>query len=127
MSPYLFPYLNFGIFIDVIRLCPRAASAAQTIQNRYTSSEGKINDEGYAVELKIPFKSIRYSHKEPVEMGVIFERKINRESEVGTFPALDPKQGANFLTQTVALIFHDIKHYTLFELLPPLPAVVLVR
>jgi hypothetical protein len=81
-------------------------------------SEGKINDEGYAVELKIPFKSIRYSHKEPVEMGVIFERNISRESEAGTFPALDPNQGANFLTQTVSLIFHDIKHYTLLELLP---------
>ena len=81
-------------------------------------SEGKINDEGYVVELKIPFKSIRYSHKEPVEMGVIFERGISRKSEAGTFPPLDPKQGANFLTQTVPLVLHDIKHYTLFELLP---------
>jgi len=81
-------------------------------------SEGKINDEGYAVELKIPFKSIRYSHKEPVEMGVIFERNISRESEAGTFPPLDPKKGANFLIETVPIIFHDIKHYTLMELLP---------
>ncbi len=81
-------------------------------------SEGRINDEGYAVELQIPFKSIRYSHKEPVEMGVIFERAISRKSEAGTFPVLDPKQAGNFLTQSVALIFHDIKHYTLLELLP---------
>jgi len=81
-------------------------------------SEGEINDEGYAVELKIPFKSIRYSDKNPAQMGVIFERRISRQSEAGTFPPLDPMQGANFLTQTVPLIFHDIKHYTLFELLP---------
>lgn len=81
-------------------------------------SEGKINDEGYAVEIKIPFKSIRYSHKEPMEMGVIFERGVSRRSEAGTFPPLDPKKGLNFLTETVPLIFHDIKHYTLLELLP---------
>ncbi|MDH5406968.1 MAG: carbohydrate binding family 9 domain-containing protein, partial [Candidatus Aminicenantes bacterium] len=81
-------------------------------------SEGNIDDKGYTLELKIPFKSIRFSHKEPVEMGVIFERMISRRSEAGTYPPLDPEHGANFLTQTVTLIFHDIKHYTLFELLP---------
>jgi len=81
-------------------------------------SEGKIDDKGYTLELKIPFKSIRFSHKDPVEMGVIFERMISRRSEAGTYPPLDPAQGANFLTQTMTLIFHDIKHYKLIELLP---------
>jgi hypothetical protein len=81
-------------------------------------SEGNIDDKGYTLELKIPFKSIRFSHKEPVEMGVIFERMISRRSEAGTYPPLDPEHGANFLTQTITFIFHDIKHYTLFELLP---------
>lgn len=81
-------------------------------------SDGKIDDEGYTVELRIPFKSIRFSHKDPVEMGVIFERKISRWSEAGTYPPLDPAHGPNFLTQTRALIFHGIKHYTLLEILP---------
>ncbi len=81
-------------------------------------SAGKIDEDGYAIELKIPFKSLRFSHKDPVEMGVIFERMISRRSEAGTYPALDPKQGPNFLTQTRPLIFHDVKHYTLFEVLP---------
>jgi len=81
-------------------------------------SAGQIDEEGYAVELKIPFKSLRFSHKNPVEMGIIFERWISRRSESGTYPPLDPKQGPNFLTQTRPLIFHDVKHYTLFEVLP---------
>lgn len=81
-------------------------------------SEGQIDEEGYTIELRIPFKSIRFSHKDPVKMGVIFERKISRRSEAGTYPPLDPAQGPNFLTQTRPLIFHDIKHYTLFEILP---------
>ncbi len=81
-------------------------------------SEGKIDDKGYTVELKIPFKSIRFSHKNPLEMGVIFERKISRRSEAGTYPPLDSAQGPNFLTQTRTLIFQGVKHYTLFEILP---------
>ncbi len=81
-------------------------------------SEGEINQEGYTVEIRIPFKSIRFSHRDPVEMAVIFERKISRHTELGTYPPLDPSQGPNFFTQTVTLLFEDIKHYTLFEVLP---------
>ncbi len=81
-------------------------------------SAGKIDAEGYAVEMRVPFKSIRYSRKEPVEMGIIFERMISRLSQSGTYPPLDPAQGMNFLTQTRTLLFTDIKHYTLLEILP---------
>lgn len=81
-------------------------------------SAGKIDEKGYSIELKIPFKSIRFSHKDQVEMGVIFERYISRRSEAGTYPALDSAHGPNFLTQTRTIIFQDIKHYTLFEILP---------
>ncbi|MFH1942574.1 MAG: carbohydrate binding family 9 domain-containing protein [bacterium] len=81
-------------------------------------SEGKIDEEGYTIEMRSPFKSIRFSYKEPVEMGIIFERYISRKSEAGTYPALDPKHGPNFFTQTRPLIYRDVKHYRLFELLP---------
>jgi hypothetical protein len=81
-------------------------------------SEGRIDAEGYAVEIRIPFKSIRYARNEPVEMGIIFERRISRLSEQGTYPPLDPAQGPNFLTQTRPLFFEGIRHYTLLELLP---------
>jgi hypothetical protein len=81
-------------------------------------SAGRIDAEGYTIEVKIPFKSIRYARREPVRMGIIFERSLPRFSEAGTMPALDPAQGPNFPTQTRPLEFVDIKHYTLFEILP---------
>jgi hypothetical protein len=81
-------------------------------------SAGKIDAQGYAIEMRVPFKSIRYARREPVEMGIIFERMISRLSQSGTFPPLDPAQGMNFLTQTRTLLFTDIKHYTLLEILP---------
>lgn len=81
-------------------------------------SAGRIDVEGYTVEVRIPFKSIRYRHREPVEMGIIFERSISRYSESGTYPPLDPARGFDFLTQTQTLHFTDIQPYTLLELLP---------
>jgi hypothetical protein len=81
-------------------------------------SAGRVGDDGYTVEVKIPFKSLRYARREPVRMGIIFERYISRLSEAGTMPPLDPAQGLNFVTQTRPLEFMDIKHYTLLEVLP---------
>ncbi|MDH4272042.1 MAG: carbohydrate binding family 9 domain-containing protein, partial [Candidatus Aminicenantes bacterium] len=81
-------------------------------------SAGRIDAEGYSIEVRIPFKSIRYRSQEPVEMGIIFERNMSRYSESGTYPALDPARGLDFLTQTRPLHFTDIKHYTLLEILP---------
>lgn len=81
-------------------------------------SAGEINAEGYTIEVQIPLKSIRFAHKDVVEMGVIFERRISRRSEQGTFPALDPERGYFFLTQMIPMEFHGLKRYTLLELLP---------
>jgi hypothetical protein len=81
-------------------------------------SAGRIDNEGFTIEVRIPFKSIRYRSREPVEMGIIFERAISRYSESGTYPALDPARGFDFLTQTRPLLYSDIKHYTLLEILP---------
>jgi len=81
-------------------------------------SAGRIDAEGYTIEVRIPFKSLRYRSREPVEMGIIFERNVSRLSESGTYPGLDPARGLDFLTQTRPLHFIGIKHYTLLEILP---------
>ncbi|MFC2134127.1 DUF5916 domain-containing protein [Bacteroidota bacterium] len=81
-------------------------------------SAGKIDDDGYTVEIQIPLKSIRYSNGNPVEMAVFFERKISRYSEQGSYPALDPELGYAFLTQLKPIFYYDIEHYTLLEVLP---------
>lgn len=81
-------------------------------------SGGNLDDQGYTIEVQIPFKSIRFANKNPVEMGVIFERKVSRRAEQGTFPPLNPDRGFFFLTQMKPMVFHNIKHYTLFEVLP---------
>lgn len=81
-------------------------------------SAGKIDDEGYTIEIKLPLKSIRFSNREPVMMAATFERHISRISTQGTFPPLDPDQGMAFLTQMQPLQYDGVKHYTLLEILP---------
>ncbi len=82
-------------------------------------SSGKIDNDGYSIEVKIPLKSIRYAQKGGnVSMGLMFERRISRFSMQGTYPALDPKQGINFLTQTMPVKYDKVKKNTLLEILP---------
>ncbi|MBT5427983.1 MAG: carbohydrate binding family 9 domain-containing protein, partial [Bacteroidetes bacterium] len=81
-------------------------------------SKGLLTESGYQVEIKIPFKSLRYKRSETVTMGMIIERRIHHLSINGTYPALDPRQGMNFLTQMLPFELSGIKHYTLLELLP---------
>lgn len=81
-------------------------------------SAGQINDEGYFIEVQIPFKSIRYRNGDIVSMGVVFERKISRLSIQGTYPALDPSMGFNFVMQTKQMDYEGIRKFTLLEVLP---------
>jgi len=66
----------------------------------------------------IAARQLQSLSREPVEMGIIFERFISRLTEAGTYPPLDPRHGPNFLTQTRTLYYNDIQHYTLVEVLP---------
>ena len=81
-------------------------------------SAGRIDEKGYVIEICIPLKSLRYSDANPVTMGVVFERRISRKSEQGTYPGLKPERGMSFQTQTIPMVYNNLKHYTLFELLP---------
>ena len=56
-------------------------------------SEGKIDEQGYNVEIKLPLKSIRFSNREPVMMAVLYERYISRLSAHVSYPPLDPNKG----------------------------------
>jgi hypothetical protein len=84
-------------------------------------SASTIDENGYHMEICLPLNSIRFSDKNPVEMAIIIERNISRKSERATFPALDPKKGmAAFTMQMQPLLYYNIKHNTLLEVLPAL-------
>ncbi len=80
-------------------------------------SGGRVDEEGYTVEVQIPLKSIRYAEGDSVSMGVIFERHISRRSEYGSCPPLDPNQ-QEWLTQMAPMVFHDLERSKLLEVIP---------
>ncbi len=81
-------------------------------------SAGRKTESGYTVEIRIPLKSIRFSHGDPVRMAIIFERRISRYSENGTYPPMKPERGLAFLTQMQPILYEGVAHYALLELLP---------
>jgi len=85
-------------------------------------SAGKIDSIGYTVEVRLPFKSLRYRDGDPTYMGVILERYISRRSEHSSVPRLDPAKGFALLTQMTPVRYDGIEHYALLELLPAVTA-----
>lgn len=81
-------------------------------------SAGKINDDGYTVEIQLPLKSIRFSNAEPVMMSAFFERYVSRLSTNVSFPELDPAKGYAFFGQMQPIQYDGVKHYKLLEILP---------
>lgn len=113
-SLYAFYVNPLGIQTD-----SRYASGAEDFSVDFVwASAGRIDPDGYSVELAVPFKSIRYAGKKRVEMSIFFERRVSRRSEHSSYPALDPARGYFFLTQMMPLELEDIKTYTLLEVLP---------
>ncbi|WP_420388553.1 DUF5916 domain-containing protein [Roseivirga sp.] len=112
----------YGLYVNPngIQMDTRFAAGSEDIGlDLIWYSAAKIVEDGYVVEAKIPFKSIRYAAEDgDVEMGVIFERKISRFSTQGSFPALDPEKGFAFLTQMMPLKYSGVKKSKLVEILP---------
>lgn len=82
-------------------------------------SEGKIYDWGYFVEIKIPFKSIRFpSGVNKQEWGMVAERTIARKGESAVSVSMS-RDIRGFLSQASTLeIDREIKSKKYFELIP---------
>ena len=60
-------------------------------------SAGRLTEDGYTVEVRIPFKSLRYQGNGPQRWGFNVSRKIQRTGKEDTWTAVRP--GASFLAQ----------------------------
>jgi hypothetical protein len=53
-------------------------------------SAGRRNDRGYAVEIRLPLESIRFSGGADARMGILFWRRVSRIGVSVSWPALEP-------------------------------------
>ena len=79
-------------------------------------SQGKIVNDGYIVEIKLPLKSIRFKNGKNVEMNVLFWRRISRLGLSGSWPALEPGQG--MFNSATKVVFEKLDRQLKLEFLP---------
>ncbi len=85
-------------------------------------SRGRITDDGYVVEVRIPFKSLRYPGNGPQRWGLQIERKIQRTGYTDTWTAAR-RASASFLAQSGTITgLHDLRRGVVFEAQPVLTA-----
>ncbi len=79
-------------------------------------SGGRIVNDGYTTEIKIPLKSIRFKHGENVSMNVIFWRRVNRLGMSGAWPEVIPGKG--FFNSTTEVVYGKLSKQLLLEFIP---------
>jgi hypothetical protein len=80
-------------------------------------SKGQLTSDGYVVEVRIPFKSLRYSSSPSQRWGLNIRRKIQRTGYEDTWT--DAKRVSSFLAQAGVIEgLHDLKRGVVTELQP---------
>ncbi len=80
-------------------------------------SKGTVSDDGYVVEIRIPFKSLRYPGGGPMKWGINIQRKTQRTGRQDTWT--DAKRVASFLAQAGTMEgLHDLQRGVVTELQP---------
>ena len=80
-------------------------------------SKGHITAEGYTIEVRIPFKSLRYPGSGPQTWGLNIKRKIQRTGYEDTWT--DARRVASFLAQSGTIDgLHDLERGVVTEVQP---------
>ncbi len=81
-------------------------------------SKGRVTETGYVVEIRIPFKSLRYPGNGPQTWGLNIQRKIQRTGYQDTWTDVR-RASSSFLGQAGAIEgLHDLKRGVVKELQP---------
>ena len=79
-------------------------------------SAGRLNQSGYAVEMRLPLQTIRFRGGQEVRMGVLFWRRISRAGVSVSWPGLEP--GKWVFEKHASLVFSDLQARLPREVIP---------
>jgi hypothetical protein len=79
-------------------------------------SAGKLTDDGYVVEIRLPLQSIRFAGGSNVNMGILFWRRISRTGVSSSWPDIPPGQWV--FNRHAHLVFSELHQPRLVEVLP---------
>jgi hypothetical protein len=88
-TSYHFMVNPSGIQLDMINTI---AGNEDTSPDYIWDSAGRLNDRGYAVEMRLPLSSIRFRGGDAVRMGILFWRRVSRLGVSVAWPPLEPNK-----------------------------------
>jgi hypothetical protein len=78
-----------GVQMDMIRTEEGGNDNMDSSWDTVFASEGKVDAEGYTVEMAIPFKSLRFPDKPEKVWTIVLGRNLPRQGEVDLWPKFD--------------------------------------
>ena len=79
-------------------------------------SAGRRNAQGYAVEMRVPFQTIRFKGGADVHMGILFWRRVSRAGISVAWPPLEP--GKWVFEKQAPLAFGELQPRLIREVIP---------
>jgi hypothetical protein len=105
-----------GIQMDALNTGTNEDSAADWVWE----SAGRVDAQGYVVEMRVPLQSIRFRGGADVRMGVLFFRHNSRMGVSWSWPAIAPGQ---WVFETHApLVFPELHQPRVLEVIPSVTA-----
>jgi len=101
-----------GIQMDALQ----TASGEDSAVDWTWQSAGRVDEEGYVVEVRVPLQSIRFRGGDDVRMGVMFFRRNSRLGISWSWPEMRPGQWV--FESNVTAQFGQLKQPLLLEVIP---------
>ncbi len=79
-------------------------------------SAGRIDPEGYTVEIALPLDSLRFKSGEQVRMGIMFMREFHRLGAMGAWPEIKP--GESEFNAMIPVEYRGLRKELTIEVLP---------
>ncbi len=102
-----------GVQLDMLNT---SGGGEDTSPDWVWDSAGRLNDKGYAVEIRLPLQSIRFKGGSQVRMGVLFWRRVSRLGVSVSWPGLAPNEWV--FQHHAALQFTELQARPTRELIP---------
>ena len=107
-----------GVQLDCIRTEEGGNDMMDASWDTVFYSDGNIDDEGYTVEMAIPFKSIRFPDVEEKVWNVFLGRSIARSGEITSWPALSRDIPGLICQSQPMVIKGEVEKGKNFEVMP---------
>jgi hypothetical protein len=109
-----------GVQFDCIRIETGGSDIMDESWDTVFYSDGRIDEEGYTVEMAIPFKSIRFPNKERKVWGITFGRNIPRNGEIVAWPVFTREIPGILAQEGQVTILGDVERGKNLEIMPVL-------